>query len=748
MQIFPQDWIERIYAGWLAKLIGVRLGAPVEGWEHERVMETHRDTAGFIDRYDVFGADDDINGPLFFMRALHDLIAAGGRAEELTDQDVAHALLNYAPYEHGFFWWGGYGISTEHTAYLNLRSGIPAPRSGSIEQNGPTVAEQIGGQIFIDGWGLVAPGNPELAARLARAAASVTHGGDGVHGGIFIASLISLAFIESDIERLLDRALEQIPDGSGYARLVGAVRSYHRELPGDWQAAFRRLREEHGYDRHGGGCHILPNSGIIVLALLYGEGDFDRTIRIANLCGWDTDCNVGNVACIMGVLGGLGAIDQERWITPVHDQTIASSVLGSRNVQDATAFAAYLVRMAALLGDYSLPSPWDRLLLSTEGEESVAEAGLYHFEFPSSTQGFELERPDAPMIVDDGSQRNYLRVAGAELDNSRERAHTGERSLGLRVSGAVTGERLRIARRSFYGLEDFEGRGYRPEISPQLYPGQEVRAFVCTTAGARVSARMTIRLRSSTRPDGRGAAARVQYEWLTGPERTLTADWSEVSWTLPDGAGRIIDSFGLLLTPLADQDELTVWIDDIAVDGTASADLMFAQEANDYRGVNGWSRFRGLLRQETDGLHLSGAGRAEAYCGDHRWAGGILDVVFIPQLPGVYRLLAAVQGAERCLALSLHPGELRIEHKMGDYETLDSTTFDWSAGERLTLEFRVSEAGLSAAVTNAAGERRSLGCRVEKAWLGGCVGLGTDDNGHLLCERFMIREALVPSVRL
>ena len=178
MQVFPLDWIERIYAGWLAKLIGVRLGAPVEGWEHERVMESHRNTPGFIDRYDVFGADDDINGPLFFMRALHDLSAAGGRVKELTAQDVAHALLNYAPYEHGFFWWGGYGISTEHTAYLNLRAGIPAPRSGSVEQNGPTVAEQIGGQIFIDGWGLVAPGNPELAARLARAAASVTHGGD------------------------------------------------------------------------------------------------------------------------------------------------------------------------------------------------------------------------------------------------------------------------------------------------------------------------------------------------------------------------------------------------------------------------------------------------------------------------------------------------------------------------------------------------------------------------------------------
>ena len=68
----------------------------------------------------------------------------------------------------------GYGVSTEHTAYLNLRNGITAPRSGSIEQNGHVAAEQIGGQIFIDTWGLVTPGNPDLAAKLAQKAASVT----------------------------------------------------------------------------------------------------------------------------------------------------------------------------------------------------------------------------------------------------------------------------------------------------------------------------------------------------------------------------------------------------------------------------------------------------------------------------------------------------------------------------------------------------------------------------------------------
>ncbi|MDR1704693.1 MAG: ADP-ribosylglycohydrolase family protein, partial [Clostridiales bacterium] len=161
------EYIEQIYAGWLGKIIGIRLGAPVEGWTYEQIKNTYGELRGYIKDYKRMGPDDDSNGPIFFLRALED---SGYR---LTPQAVGEALLNYVPYEHGFFWWGGFGVSTEHTAYLNLRAGIPAPRSGSIEQNGGAVAEQIGGQIFIDSWGLVCPGDPDKAAKYAEMAASV-----------------------------------------------------------------------------------------------------------------------------------------------------------------------------------------------------------------------------------------------------------------------------------------------------------------------------------------------------------------------------------------------------------------------------------------------------------------------------------------------------------------------------------------------------------------------------------------------
>mgnify|MGYP001775105166 FL=1 len=202
-----EEFIEKIYAGWLAKIIGIRLGAPIEGWTYDKIKNIYGELTGYPIDYTRFAADDDSNGPLFFLRALED---KGGNLD-LKAQDVGEALLNYAPFEHGFFWWGGYGVSTEHTAYLNLRYGIKGPQSGSFEQYGSTMAEQIGGQIFIDTWGLVTPGNPDLAARFAREAASVTHDGNGKYGGIFIAVCISYAFIEKNMKKILEKGLSYIP---------------------------------------------------------------------------------------------------------------------------------------------------------------------------------------------------------------------------------------------------------------------------------------------------------------------------------------------------------------------------------------------------------------------------------------------------------------------------------------------------------------------------------------------------------
>lgn len=233
----PTDYTERVYAGVLGKLIGIYLGRPVEGWTFEQI----EDTFGEMDRYvpDPLGAplivtDDDLSGTFTFLRALPD----HDHDPHLSAEQIGQTWLNYIIYQRTIVWFGGIGDSTEHTAYHRLRQGIPAPASGSIALNGKSVAEQIGAQIFIDGWGMLCPGDPERASDFARRAASVSHDGEAIYGAQVIAAMIAHAFVERDMNRLLDTAVRFIPPDATIARVIADVREWHAAEP-DW----RRTRE-------------------------------------------------------------------------------------------------------------------------------------------------------------------------------------------------------------------------------------------------------------------------------------------------------------------------------------------------------------------------------------------------------------------------------------------------------------------------------------------------------------------------
>ena len=134
--------------------------------------------------------DDDITGTFTFLRALRDF----NYDKNITAKQIGQTWLNNLIEDRTILWWGGKGNSTEDTAYQNLKQGIHAPDSGSIKMNGKTVAEQIGAQIFIDGWALVSPGNPEQAVKLAKEAGSVSHDGEAVYGAQIIAAMEALSF--------------------------------------------------------------------------------------------------------------------------------------------------------------------------------------------------------------------------------------------------------------------------------------------------------------------------------------------------------------------------------------------------------------------------------------------------------------------------------------------------------------------------------------------------------------------------
>ena len=715
-----ENMIGKIYAGWLAKIIGIRYGAPIEGWSREKIRNVFGELDGYPVAYRQFAADDDSNGPLFFLRALED----GGHGAELTAEDVGRALLNYAPFEHGFFWWGGYGVSTEHTAYLNLFHGIPAPRSGSVAQNGAVAAEQIGGQIFIDTWGLVAPGNPALAARLAEKAASVTHGGNGIYGGMFVAACISCAFEETDITRIIETGLSFIPADCEYARAVRAVMAFHASHPADWRAAFDYVHDRFGYDRYPGNCHIIPNICVMIVGLLYGEGDFSRTLSITNMCGWDTDCNVGNVATIMGVRGGLAAIDYDKWRRPVNDLLICSSVVGSLNIMDIPYGAAYIAREACRLSGEEPEGVWKTIL--------GARLDSCHFELPGSTHALRMRRA---LLQAPGNQ-----LLEGHMENSEEAARTGRRSLKFVAKPLRPAEKLLIYKKTYYVPADFSDSRYDPAFSPLVYPGMRLHASVMVPEYGLADGFMS------------GVHARLYVHDARGdklvesePVALRRGEWADLSFAVPAMEGALLDEMGVCLD-LVDEHRsnslvLAGFIDDLYADGTPDYTLDLSREREEFwnglhREVSQFTKLKGLFYLAGGRLHLSCADFGEAYTGRYDWSD--YEAVFtLTPLTGEHHYVnIRVQGAMRSYAAGLLPGgRFALLKKDRTYRVLTGVAFAWEPGREYEVTLAAEGDSLTASVAGGPTLRYT---DTEHPYRAGSIGLAVEHGSHMQLARVRV----------
>ncbi len=460
MNPLPPDYLERVYAGVLGKIIGVYLGRPVENWSGESIIARF----GFVDRYinhevnaPLVVTDDDIAGTFTFLRALEDY----GDTPDITPRQIGQTWLNYIIENRTILWWGGLFHSSEHTAYLNLKNGIPAPRSGSLAQNGPVIANQIGAQIYIDSWAMLHPGDPEKAADFATRNASVSHDDEAINAARVIAAMEAQAFVEMDIERLVAAGLEQVPSTSLIYRLVNDLREW-RARDCDWRKTRARIINQYGYKKYVGGCHVVPNHALVHLGLLYGGGDFRRSLGICVSAGWDTDCNAGNLGCLLALRGGLPALDRGEvdWRGPVADRLFIPAADGGRCISDAAREALAVANSARQMR--GLPP-----LLPKAGAR-------FHFDLPGAVQGFRSRNP------------HHTRV-----ENVPGHSRQGARSLALTQVGPAP---ARAATAVFILPEDLGMPGYTLYASPTLYPGQTIQAglWAAEENGAPLTARLCL----------------------------------------------------------------------------------------------------------------------------------------------------------------------------------------------------------------------------------------------------------------
>ncbi|MDQ4076481.1 MAG: ADP-ribosylglycohydrolase family protein [Chloroflexota bacterium] len=658
----PHDYAERVYAGVLGKIIGVYLGRPFEGWTYERIMAELGEIHYYVHEQlqkPLVVTDDDISGTFTFLRALPDY----GNQRNVSAAQIGQTWLNYIIEERTVLWWGGMGNSTEHTAYLRLKEGIEAPLSGSCGLNGRVVAEQIGAQIFIDGWGMVAPSNPGLAADLARRAASVSHDGEAIYGAQVIAAMEAQAFVEREIDTLLDIGVSVIPQDSVIYRLIADIREWHSQER-EWRKTRERIVAHYGYDKYGGNVHIVPNHALIILGLLYGEDDFQKSLMIVNTAGWDTDCNSGNLGCLLGIKNGLAGIEAgPDWRGPVADRLYLPTADGGRAITDAVTESYHIVNKGRALA----------------GMDSVApkEGGRFHFDFPGAVQGFRLEE----------SAESH--GTAAAIENVEGHSQRGQRSLALRYCHLAPGRAVRAATATFIPPEAIEMPGYALMASPTLYSGQTIRARVAADPGNRVPVSCGLYIRTY------GASDTLVRRH--GPGTVLKPGADHLfEWHLDDTGGAPIAEIGVELTAERRADG-SVYLDYLDWDGVP--DVAFKQPADEgTMWRRAWVNAVDEFLSWTEPYRLvQNYGRGLLIQGTREWCDYQVRAAITPHMVDAAGIAAYVQGLQRYYALLLRRDSTAQLVKVLDGETvLAATDFPWEFGTTYCLNLQVVDAHLQA----------------------------------------------------
>lgn len=318
-------------------MAGDFVGAPLELKDIKLIERRYGEISYFPKQVNVNYVNDDE------MYEIIALIALEKHGIKITAKDIALEWLNLLKYENAVF-------TAEKIALNNLKSNILPPDSGRY--NNPYF-DFIGAQMRADLWGQIAPGCPEIAKKFAEMDGSISHSGIGIEGEIFVAVLISHAFFEKDIRKNIDKSLAYLPKEhkSIYTKTVKKAIEIYENVPNDFRKAreilinnyWMPLKEElinneptsetarskilKGKESE---VHVLPNIGIVILSLLYGAQDKEdplgRSICIAGMMVYDSDCNCGNIGAILGAQ--LGANDIPiKWSEPLQD-TFSTYVKG------------------------------------------------------------------------------------------------------------------------------------------------------------------------------------------------------------------------------------------------------------------------------------------------------------------------------------------------------------------------------------------------------------------------------------
>lgn len=326
----------KIYGAWMSRICGCLLGKTVEGIRTNELIPFLKETENYpmhryilhsdlndeilnkykfrfanrcyADRINGMPVDDDTN----YVVLAQVIIEKYGR--DFTPYDVSRAWLDLQSKD-------AY-CTAERVAFCNFVKGFEPPESASYKN---PFREWIGAQIRGDYFGYINPGNPELAADMAFRDASVSHIKNGIYGEMFVAAMLAAAACTDNIRDIILGGLAQIPHTSRlYEAITAVLTGFENGV--SQKDCFKDISSRYDEYTGHGWCHTISNAMIVAAALLYGNGDFGKSICMAVEAGFDTDCNGATVGSVLGMAKGIDSIDKV-WTKPIND-TLHTSIFG------------------------------------------------------------------------------------------------------------------------------------------------------------------------------------------------------------------------------------------------------------------------------------------------------------------------------------------------------------------------------------------------------------------------------------
>ena len=293
----------KIRGGWAGQMIGVAYGAPTEFRSNGAIIVGNLNN--YLDwtpkRIENAIDQDDLYVEMTFAQVM-DEVGLDATSEQYGEmfKDSQYQLWH-----------------ANASARRLLNQGIKAPMSGHPKYN--LHSDDIDFQIESDFIGLMTPGLPVEANRYADRVGRVMNWGDGLYGGMFVSGMYAAAFFEKDPLQIVKAGLKSIPAESNYAKLISDVIKWSAESPNDWTVVWQKIEDKWNKNDICIDGALQPfnidaklNGSYIVLGLIYGKGDFEKTLEVSTRSGQDSDCNPSSAAGILGVMLGYDGIP-EKW---------------------------------------------------------------------------------------------------------------------------------------------------------------------------------------------------------------------------------------------------------------------------------------------------------------------------------------------------------------------------------------------------------------------------------------------------